>query len=127
MPCDPPVIRTRRSFRPKSIVDSLHVRAGRARPSSANIKRRKSGKPATCGDEPGHDSGAPSGFGLTPLSQLEEKSEWDQGVWCRGLHYMALVGARVSFPGAVIRGGGCGGRSRLSCLSKSFWSALSSV
>src|SRR5216683_1206838 len=64
---------------------------------------------------------------LAPLSQLEEKSEWDQGVWCRGLHYMALVGARVSFPGAVIRGGGCGGRSRLSCLSKSFWSALSSV
>jgi hypothetical protein len=57
---------------------------------------------------------------LAQLSQLTEKSELDQGSWRGGLHYIAWVGGRASFPGAVMRGGGCGGMSRLSCLTSSF-------
>ena len=49
------------------------------------------------------------------------------GFRAKGLHYMAGYGERVSSPAAVIRGGGCGGRLRSSCLTRSFWSALSSV
>ena len=51
--------------------------------------------------------------------------EW--GVGRKSLHYTGWAGARAIWPAAVIRGGGCGGSSRLSCLTKSFWSALSSV
>src|SRR6266508_789579 len=64
---------------------------------------------------------------LAQLSQLAEKSELDQGLDCQGLHYIAVVGECARFPGAVMRGGGCGGKSRLSCWTRSFWSAFNSV
>src|SRR6266540_6178103 len=57
---------------------------------------------------------------LTQLSQLAEKSELDQGLDCQGLHYIAVVGECARFPGAVMRGGGCGGKSRLSCWPGAF-------
>jgi hypothetical protein len=55
---------------------------------------------------------APSGpcAALAQLSQLAEKSELDQGPGWQGLHYVAVVGAWARFPGAVMRGGGCGGK-----------------
>ena len=43
------------------------------------------------------------------------------------LHYKAGTWGRVDLCEDVMRGGGCGGKSSLSCLSSSFWSALSSV
>src|SRR4051812_49588627 len=45
----------------------------------------------------------------------------------KGLHYRACAGARWTECAAVIRGGGCGGGSRLSWRTSSLWSALSSV
>jgi hypothetical protein len=64
---------------------------------------------------------------LTQLSQLGEKSEQHQRRHSGSFHYTALVGRRVMFSGAVIRGGFCGGRSSLSWRARSFWSAVSSV
>jgi len=64
---------------------------------------------------------------LAQLSQLNEKSEQYQCRHSESLHYTALAGARATFSGAVMRGGGCDGRSSLSCWTRSFWSAVSSV
>jgi hypothetical protein len=57
---------------------------------------------------------------LAQLSQLTKKEKQNQGRLAEGLHYIAWVGARAIVPGAVMRGGGCGGMSRLSCLTSSF-------
>src|SRR5437879_4724883 len=65
--------------------------------------------------------------GLTQLSQLAENSEYYQGEHCESLHYRAGVWTGTMLAGAVMRGGGCGGRSSLSCLTRSFCSAPSSV
>jgi methyl-accepting chemotaxis protein len=51
---------------------------------------------------------------LAQLSQLGEKSQQYQRGHSESLHYTALAGARAALPGAVMRGGGCGGRSSLS-------------
>jgi hypothetical protein len=64
---------------------------------------------------------------LAQLSQLGEKSEQYQRRHSGSFHYIALVGRRAMFSGAVIRGGFCGGRSSLSWRVRSFWSAVSSV
>jgi len=64
---------------------------------------------------------------LAQLSQLGEKSEQYQRRHSGSFHYIALVGRRAMFSGAVIRGGFCGGRSSLSWRARSFWSAVSSV
>ena len=64
---------------------------------------------------------------LTQLSQLEGKSEQNQGRPIESLHYKTETGGRADLFEDVMRGGGCGGKSSLSCLSSSFWSALSSV
>jgi elongation factor G len=64
---------------------------------------------------------------LTQLSLLEEKSEQNQQGPIEGLHYKTGAGGRADLFEDVMRGGGCGGKSSLSCLSSSFWSALSSV
>src|SRR6478736_5687277 len=62
---------------------------------------------------------------LAQLSQLGEKSERYQYWHSESFHYTA--GGRAIFSGAVIRGGGWGGRSSLSWRARSFWSAVSSV
>lgn len=49
------------------------------------------------------------------------------GPRAKGLHYTAGAFARTTRPAAVIRGGGCGGSSSLSCLTRSFWSTFNSV
>jgi hypothetical protein len=64
---------------------------------------------------------------LAQLSQLGEKSERYQRTHSESRHYTALAGRRAIFSGAVIRGGGCGGRSSLRWRARSFWSAVSSV
>ena len=64
---------------------------------------------------------------LAQLSQLADKSEYYQGEHCESLHYRAGVWTGTMLAGAVMRGGGCGGRSSLSCLTRSFCSAPSSV
>ena len=46
---------------------------------------------------------------------------------CKGLHYIARSDRMAIFPGAVMRGGGCGGKVRLSCCMSIFCSAGSSV
>ena len=67
------------------------------------------------------------GAELAQLSQLGEKSEQYQRRHSGSFHYIALVGRRAMFSGAVIRGGFCGGRSSLSWRARSLWSAVSSV
>ena len=64
---------------------------------------------------------------LAQLSQLDEKSQQYQRGHSESLHYTALAGAGTALPGTVMRGGGCGGRSSLSCRTSIFCSAVSSV
>jgi hypothetical protein len=64
---------------------------------------------------------------LTQLSQLVKKIEQYQRGDRGSLHYMGRFGMGRMFCGALMRGGGCGGRSRLSFLSRSFCSGVSSV
>src|SRR5580692_7203120 len=64
---------------------------------------------------------------LTQLSQLGEKSQQYQRTHSESRHYATVAGARTVLPGAVMRGGGCGGRSSLSCRTSTFCSAVSSV
>jgi len=64
---------------------------------------------------------------LAQLSQPGGKSEQNQWGSIESLHYKAGTWGRADFSEDVMRGGGCGGKSSLSCLSSSFWSALSSV
>jgi transposase len=64
---------------------------------------------------------------LAQLSQLDEKSQQYQRGGSESFHYTALPGARAALRGAVMRGGGCGGRSSLSCWTSTLWSAASSV
>ena len=63
---------------------------------------------------------------LAQLSQLGEKSQQYQRTHSESRHYATVAGARTVLPGAV-RGGGCGGRSSLSCRTSTFCSAVSSV
>src|SRR5580700_2819468 len=72
----------------------------------------------------GRNAGA---TGLTQLSQLEGKGEQNQWGSIESLHYKTGTWGRADLCEDVMRGGGCGGKSSLSCLSSSFWSALSSV
>jgi len=67
------------------------------------------------------------GVALAQLSQLGEKSKRYQHRHSESLHYTALAERRAVFSSAVIRGGGCGGRSSLRWRARSFWSAVSSV
>ena len=64
---------------------------------------------------------------LAQLSQLGEKSQQYQRTHSESRHYATVAGARTVLPGAVMRGGGCGGRSSLSCRTSTFCSAVSSV
>jgi len=64
---------------------------------------------------------------LAQLSQLGEKSQLYQRGDGESLHYTTLARGRTALPGAVIRGGGCGGRTSLSCWTRIFCSAVSSV
>src|SRR6516165_1178137 len=66
-------------------------------------------------------------YPLAQLSQLGEKNERYQHRHSESFHYTALAGRRAIFSGAVIRGGGWGGRSSLRWRARSFWSAVSSV
>src|SRR5215472_14767964 len=76
----------------------------------------------------GFDHRDPVYLYLAQPSQLAEKSEWDQGSPPESLHYARAVTARTGCAtGAVMRGGGWGGRSSFSCLTRSFCSAFSSV
>jgi integrase/recombinase XerD len=64
---------------------------------------------------------------LAQLSQLDEKSQCYQWGHGESFHYTTLAGARAVLAGTVMRGGGWGGRSSLSCLTNSLCSALISV
>src|ERR1700745_1017224 len=50
-----------------------------------------------------------------------------RGLRPKGLHYTTRAWGRIAWPAAVILGGDCGGSSRLSCLTSSFWSGFNSV
>ena len=64
---------------------------------------------------------------IAQLSQLGEKSQQYQRGHSESFHYTALAGVWAVLLGAVMRGGGCGGRSSLSCWTSILWSAASSV
>jgi IS66 Orf2 like protein len=64
---------------------------------------------------------------LAQLYRPTEKSERNQRGLGGGLHYIGGVAARARGVGAVMRGGGWGGRSRLSWASRSVWSAFNWV
>ena len=83
-------------------------------------------RPTKHGDEERVANSSPLAA-LAQLSQLADKSEYYQGEHCESLHYRAGVWTGTMLAGAVMRGGGCGGRSSLSCLTRSFCSAPSSV
>src|ERR1700676_2489183 len=50
----------------------------------------------------------------------DARSPIKRGSGTKGLHYTAGSGARATLPAVVILGGGCGGRSRLSWVTRSF-------
>src|ERR1700693_2375355 len=64
---------------------------------------------------------------VAQLYQLGGKSQQYQRRHSESLHYTTSAGGRTAWLGAAMRGGGCGGRSSLSCWTSIFLSAVSSV
>ncbi len=114
--------------KPTSRLGSIFLEGGlslsiRAASRYCDARRASGGAATGCTDcfPRGPNPTFPTGGGRAGKRPVKCRSR------AKGLHYMACCGDGASWPAAVIRGGGCGGRLRLRCATKSFWSVFNSV